>query len=67
MKIKLVNTRYTKTSWFAAYRLFIPHNYGGYIEQEYLKEDLKLFENSNIGFEKSLNEWLIKIKKMVRD
>ena len=39
-----------------------PHNYGGYVEQEYLKENLNLYENSNIGFEKSLNDWLIKIK-----
>ena len=44
-----------------------PHNYGGYVEQEYLKEDLKLYENSNIGFEKSLNEWLIKIKSNNKD
>ena len=44
-----------------------PHNYGGYIEQEYLKEDLKLYENSNIGFEKTLNEWLIKIKNNSKD
>lgn len=29
-----------------------PHNYGGYVEQEYLKEDLRFYENSNIGFEK---------------
>ena len=40
-----------------------PHNFGGYVEQEYLKEDLELYENSNIGFEKTLNEWLIKIKE----
>ncbi|MBP7742274.1 MAG: replication-associated recombination protein A [Aliarcobacter sp.] len=39
-----------------------PHNYGGYVEQEYLKEDLNLYENSNIGFEKTLNDWLNKIK-----
>ena len=39
-----------------------PHNYGGYVEQEYLKENLNLYENSNIGFEKSLNDWLVKIK-----
>ncbi len=40
-----------------------PHSFGGYVEQEYLKEDLKLYENSNIGFEKTLNEWLLKIKE----
>lgn len=38
-----------------------PHDFGGYIEQEYLKEDLNLYESSNIAFEKTLNEWLMKI------
>ena len=28
----------------------------------YLKENLELYTNCNIGFEKTLNEWLIKIK-----
>ena len=44
-----------------------PHNYGGYVEQEYLKENLNLYENSDIGFEKNLNEWLIKIKSNNKD
>ncbi len=39
-----------------------PHDFGGYIEQEYLKEDLKLYNSLDIGFEKTLNEWLKKIK-----
>ena len=39
-----------------------PHDFGGYVEQEYLKEDLKLYESQNIGFEKTLNEWIKKIK-----
>ena len=39
-----------------------PHDFGGYIEQEYLKEDLNLYQNSNIGFEKTLNDWIEKIK-----
>jgi len=39
-----------------------PHDFGGYVEQEYLKEDLKLYESSNIAFEKTLNEWINKIK-----
>ncbi len=39
-----------------------PHNYGGYIEQQYLEKDLKLYESDNIGFEKTLNDWLEKIK-----
>ncbi|MCT7560309.1 replication-associated recombination protein A [Aliarcobacter butzleri] len=39
-----------------------PHDFGGYIEQEYLKEDLNLYQSSNIGFEKTLNDWIEKIK-----
>ncbi|WP_323588454.1 replication-associated recombination protein A [Aliarcobacter butzleri] len=39
-----------------------PHNFGGYVEQEYLKEDLNLYQSSNIGFEKTLNDWIEKIK-----
>ncbi|MFY9069847.1 replication-associated recombination protein A [Aliarcobacter butzleri] len=39
-----------------------PHDFGGYIKQEYLKEDLNLYQSSNIGFEKTLNDWIEKIK-----
>lgn len=39
-----------------------PHDFGGYIEQEYLKKDLNLYQSSNIGFEKTLNDWIEKIK-----
>ncbi|RXI45304.1 recombinase RarA [Malaciobacter mytili] len=39
-----------------------PHDFGGWINQEYLKEPLKYYETSNIGFEKTLSEWLLKIK-----
>lgn len=39
-----------------------PHDFGGYVEQEYLKEDLKLYQSINIGYEKTLNEWIKKIK-----
>ncbi|MDY0193856.1 MAG: replication-associated recombination protein A [Aliarcobacter butzleri] len=39
-----------------------PHDFGGYVEQEYLKEDLNLYQSSNIGFEKTLNDWVEKIK-----
>ena len=39
-----------------------PHDFGGYIEQEYLKEDLKLYNSLDIGFEKTLSEWIKKIK-----
>ena len=39
-----------------------PHDYGGWVEQEYLKEDLRLYQSNGIGYEKTLNEWLKKIK-----
>ena len=39
-----------------------PHDFGGYVEQEYLKEDLKLYNSLDIGFEKTLGEWIRKIK-----
>jgi putative ATPase len=39
-----------------------PHNFGGYVEQEYLQKTLNFYKSSNIGFEKSLNEWINKIK-----
>ena len=39
-----------------------PHDFGGYVEQEYLKEDLNLYNSSNVAFEKTLNEWLKKIR-----
>lgn len=40
-----------------------PHDYGGWVEQEYLPEPLIYYENYGIGFEKTLNEWLRKIKR----
>ncbi|XPV70685.1 MAG: replication-associated recombination protein A [Halarcobacter sp.] len=39
-----------------------PHDYGGWVEQEYLKEKLDLYNSKNVAFEKTLNEWLNKIK-----
>ena len=41
-----------------------PHDFGGYVEQEYIKEDLNLYQSLDIGFEKTLNEWLLKIKSI---
>jgi len=39
-----------------------PHDFGGWVEQEYLKEELDLYESYDIGYEKTLNEWVKKIK-----
>jgi len=42
-----------------------PHDFGGYVSQEYLKKNLKFYETKEIGFEKTLNEWYSKIKNMI--
>ncbi|PSM52985.1 recombination factor protein RarA [Campylobacter blaseri] len=39
-----------------------PHDYNGYVEQVYLEKELEFYESSGIGFEKTLQDWLIKIK-----
>jgi putative ATPase len=39
-----------------------PHDFGGHVEQEYLKENISYYKSKGIGFEKTLNEWLEKIK-----
>jgi len=43
-----------------------PHDFGGWIEQKYLETDLKFYESSHVGFEKTLDEWLDKIKNKAR-
>ncbi|MBU1667232.1 replication-associated recombination protein A [bacterium] len=40
-----------------------PHNYGGWVEQNYLSKAMKFYETSKIGFEKTLSEWMGKIKR----
>lgn len=39
-----------------------PHDFGGWVEQDYLAEKLDFVESTTKGFEKTLNEWLAKIK-----
>ena len=39
-----------------------PHDFGGWVDQSYLIEEVNIYENSAIGFEKTLNAWLEKIK-----
>ena len=39
-----------------------PHAFGGFVEQKYLNKDLKFVEWLPKGFEKTLKEWLDKIK-----
>jgi len=39
-----------------------PHDFGGYVKQNYLEKELKFYETNEIGFEKTLSEWIKKIK-----
>ncbi len=39
-----------------------PHDFGGWVEQKYVSDEVKFYESRNIGFEKTLQEWLEKIK-----
>jgi len=39
-----------------------PHEYGGWVEQSYLTKELDFYDSKGIGFEKTLNEWVKKIK-----
>ncbi|MGM0623971.1 MAG: replication-associated recombination protein A [Campylobacterota bacterium] len=39
-----------------------PHDYGGYVEQRYMKKDRKFFDFIPVGFEKTLKEWVQKIR-----
>ncbi|WP_104748061.1 replication-associated recombination protein A [Helicobacter cetorum] len=39
-----------------------PHDYNGYVKQDYLEKPLKFVYSQGIGFEKTLKEWLEKIK-----
>ncbi|MDA3057625.1 replication-associated recombination protein A [Campylobacter sp. VBCF_05 NA6] len=39
-----------------------PHDFGGWVEQEYTSAKVKFYHSKQIGFEKTLDEWLKKIK-----
>ena len=39
-----------------------PHNFGGWVKQKYLSKEVKFYQSKDIGFEKTLNEWVKKIK-----
>ncbi len=40
-----------------------PHDYGGWVEQEYLPKALRFYRSEGIGFEKRLEEWREKIRR----
>ena len=42
-----------------------PHDFGGYVQQQYLTKDLKFYHSNKIAFEKTLDEWINKIKGLV--
>lgn len=39
-----------------------PHDFGGWIEQTYIEKNVKFYESLQVGYEKTLDEWLEKIK-----
>ncbi len=39
-----------------------PHDFGGWIKQNYLTKPIKFYKSAKIGFEKTLDDWLEKIK-----
>ena len=43
-------------------RYLYPHDYDGWVEQSYLVKELSFYDSSEIGFEKTLSEWVRKIK-----
>ncbi len=39
-----------------------PHDFGGWVKQNYLESSLSFYESKGMGFEKNLDEWREKIK-----
>lgn len=39
-----------------------PHDFGGYVEQQYLEKPLKFVEFKEIGYEKKMKEWIESIR-----
>lgn len=39
-----------------------PHDFGGFVKQQYLEKELCFYRSSQIAFEKTLDDWLEKIK-----
>ena len=40
-----------------------PHDFGGYVKQQYLSKPMKFVELLEIGYEKKMKDWLIAIQK----
>ncbi len=43
-----------------------PHDFAGWCQQQYLEQDLDLYSSKGIAFEKTLDEWLKKIKEGIK-
>ncbi len=41
-----------------------PHDFNGWVKQNYMGKNMKFYESSKIGFEKTLDEWVSKIKNL---
>jgi putative ATPase len=39
-----------------------PHDFGGYVEQQYLEKEMIFYESKKIGYENTLDDWVSKIK-----
>ncbi|MDC0933652.1 replication-associated recombination protein A [Arcobacteraceae bacterium] len=39
-----------------------PHDFGGYVKQQYLQKEITFYESKKIGYEKTLDDWISKIK-----
>lgn len=62
---KLKDTHYKQSKNFVTDEYKYPHDFGGFIEQNYLPDDyidLKFYESKDIGYEKVLSDGLKKLK-----
>lgn len=53
----LINTDSQKKNYL------YPHDFGGFVKQDYMSKNIKFYKSSKIGFEKTLDEWLVKLKE----
>lgn len=44
-----------------------PHDFGGYVKQDYLSKPMKFVELNNSGYEKKMIEWLAKIDDFIKN
>lgn len=42
-----------------------PHDFGGYVKQSYLSQEIQFVELKEIGYEKKMKEWLKSIKSII--